>query len=55
MGKGLIIAVLISLAILAVWYGLEYQQFGTLQHNRRCDDVVFYLYLIALAIGFSKW
>lgn len=53
--KGFGIALLISLAVLAVWYGLEYMQFGELQHNRQCDEVIFWMYLVALAIGFSKW
>ncbi|MBQ8662492.1 MAG: hypothetical protein IJ471_01405 [Eubacterium sp.] len=52
---GFVIAVLVTLAIIAVWYGLEYQQFGELQWNRRCDEVVAILYFIALWIGFSKW
>lgn len=51
--KGFIIATLITLAITAVWYGLEYQQFGELQWDRLCDEVVSGLYFLALWIGFS--
>ena len=53
--KTLIISTLISLAITAIWYILEYQQFGELQWGRQCDEVVFLLYFIALCVGFSKW
>ena len=53
--KAFIISTLISLAITAVWYILEYKQFGELQWGRQCDEVVFLLYFIALCVGFSKW
>ena len=53
--KAFIISTLISLAITAVWYILEYRQFGELQWGRQCDEVVFLLYFIALCVGFSKW
>ena len=54
----LLIAFIINLAITTIWYRLEYQQFGELQWNRKCDNVVSVLYFIAfglvLANGFSK-
>lgn len=39
-------AVVLDLAIYAVWYYLEYKQFGTLQWDRKCDDVVGILYFL---------
>lgn len=47
-------ACIVSLAISEVWFVLEYIQFGELQGNRICDNVVFVLYLIALWYAFSK-
>ena len=37
-------SMLISLSILSLWMICEYQQFGELQFNRQCDDMVFILY-----------
>ena len=51
----LLVAFIINLAITTNWYRVEYQQFGELQWNRKCDNVVSVLYFIALWIGFSKW
>lgn len=51
--KGFIISILITLAITSVWYASEYKQFGKLQWDRKCDNVVTILYFIALWIGFS--
>lgn len=53
--KGFIIATLVTLSIAAIWYALEYMQFGTLQWDRKCDEVVTLLYFIALWVAFSKW
>ena len=55
MSKGFILATLVSLSIVAIWYALEYMQFGTLQWNIKCDEVVIILYFIALWIAFSRW
>ena len=33
-------ALLVSCAISAVWYALEFEQFGELQWNRKCDGIV---------------
>lgn len=52
--KGFVIAALITLAITSVWYGFEYLQFGELQWDRRCDEVVTVLYFFALWVGFSN-
>lgn len=52
--QGFIKAVIVSMAICAVWYGLEWLEFGELQWNRECDNVVFNLYFIALWYAFSK-
>ena len=53
--KSLIVALVINYAISAVWYISEYKQFGELQWNRKCDNIVSTLYLIVLWIAFSKW
>lgn len=55
MAKGFIIASIVSLLIIAIWYVLEYMQFGQLQWNRQCDEVVSLLYFIALWVAFSRW
>lgn len=55
MAKGFVIATLVSLSIMAIWYALEYMQFGQLQWNRTCDEVVSVLYFVALWIAFSRW
>lgn len=54
MFEGFVNATLISFAIMSIWYRTEYEQFGELQWNRKCDDIVCLLYFIALWIGFSK-
>lgn len=41
-------ALIINLAVAAVWYGLEFQQFGTLQWNRYCDNVVSTIYFFII-------
>jgi hypothetical protein len=53
--KSIFIALFISLIIYIVWATIEWIEFGEIQNNRTCDDVVFVLYYIVLAIGFSKW
>lgn len=47
-------AVFLNLAILAVWYLLEYAQFGELQQGRIGDDAVGILYFIATYALFRK-
>lgn len=41
-------ALVIILAVAAVWYALEFHQFGTLQWNRNCDNVVSTIYLFII-------
>lgn len=41
-------ALIINLAVSAVWYGLEFQQFGTLQWERNCDNVVSMIYFFII-------
>ena len=41
-------ALIVSLAIDAVWMAYEYKQFGELQLGRECDNVVWWLYLIVI-------
>ena len=47
-------ALMINLAINAVWLELEYEQFGKLQFDRECDYVVWLLYLFILWYLFWK-
>lgn len=51
--KGVLISFVVSFVILGVWYLYEYHQFGELQWDRTCDEVVFWLYLLAMSISFS--
>lgn len=41
-------AFIVSMAVSAIWYGLEWIQYRQLQWDRLCDDVVWILYLIVL-------
>lgn len=36
------------LAISAIWYGLEFIEFGTLCWDRKCDNIIGLLFFIAL-------
>lgn len=47
-------AVILNLAIYSIWYYLEYKQFGTLQWNRKCDDVVSVIYFLLTWYLFAK-
>ena len=49
----LIKAILANYLMLIPWRFFEYLQFGELQLNRHCDDVVWLLYLIILYIAFK--
>lgn len=53
--KGMLLAFLICLAIAGVWYGLEWIEFGELQWDRECDNIISCLYFCALCIGYSRW
>ena len=47
-------AFITSIVILPFWYISEYQQFGELQFDRKCDNVVWLLYLAALTFAFAS-
>lgn len=47
-------ALTVNFAITAIWYGLEWKQFGELQLNRNCDSVVSFLYFGVLWYLFSN-
>lgn len=47
-------AIILNLAIYAVWYYLEYKQFGILQWDRKCDDVVSVIYFLLTWYLFAK-
>ena len=47
-------SLIISMAITCVWYFTEYQQFGELQWDRQCDNIVGVLYFIALWYAFAQ-
>lgn len=47
-------AFIASIIILPFWYISEYQQFGELQFERKCDNVVWLLYLAALTFAFAS-
>lgn len=44
----LIKALVVSMVISAVWYGMEWMQYQELQWDRKCDNVVWALYLAVL-------
>lgn len=46
--KALSQSVVINLAITAIWYFLEYKQFGQLQWNRKCDNIVWIIYVFVI-------
>lgn len=52
--RALLKSCVVSLAVLAIWYALEWQQFGELQWNRVCDEAVFWLYFVVLLYLFLK-
>ena len=44
----LVKSLIVSTAICAIWYGLEWIQYRQLQWDRECDNVVWVLYLLVL-------
>lgn len=38
----------VNLAVTAIWYASEWMQFGELQFNRECDNIVNTIYLFIL-------
>lgn len=51
--KAFIKACVVSLVISLIWFLVEYIQFGELQGNRICDNVVYVFYLLVLWYLFS--
>lgn len=47
-------AVVVNLAVSTVWYVLEYHQYGELQWDRECDNVVFTIYFFIIWYLFSR-
>lgn len=41
-------AMVINLAVTAIWYQYEYQQFKELQWNRKCEVVVSTIYFLII-------
>lgn len=41
-------AFVVSIIIAVVWYVIEWRQYGKLQWDRKCDDVVWIIYLLVL-------
>lgn len=52
--RALLLALVISLAKIAVWQILEYWQFGELQQDRQCDNVVAILYFLTIWFLLAK-
>lgn len=46
--KSFVKALTINLAVIAIWYASEWMQFGELQFNRECDNIVNTIYLFIL-------
>lgn len=46
-------ALIVNLAVLAIWYGTEYIEFGELQLHRECDNIVWWVYFIILCYLFA--
>ena len=47
-------ALVVTLAITAIWYAAEFEQFGTLQWDRWCDNVVGVIYFFVLWWAFNE-
>lgn len=50
----LIKSIIINMAVIAIWYTIEYKQFGELQWNRWGDDVVGLIYIFILWWAFHE-
>ena len=46
--KALWKSITINLSVAAIWYAAEYDQFGELQLDRQCDNIVGILYIFIL-------
>ena len=47
-------ALTVNLAVTTIWYASEWLQFGELQFNRECDNIVSVIYLFVLWYLFYK-
>lgn len=52
--KALWKSLIINLAVTAIWYTAEYEQFGELQWNRWGDNIIGVLYILILWWAFRK-
>lgn len=52
--KSLLKSFIVNLAVMAIWYAAEYEQFGTLQWDRWGDNIIGMLYMIILWWMFYK-
>lgn len=48
-------ALIVNLAVVAIWFLSEYQQYGELQWDRECDNIVFWVYFFILWYLFSRY
>lgn len=44
----------VNLAVTAIWYAAEYEQFGTLQWDRWSDNIISVIYMVILWWVFRK-
>lgn len=47
-------ALIVNLAVAAIWFVAEYKQYGELQWDRECDNIVFWTYFVILWYLFSR-
>ena len=52
--KALWKATIHMLVISALWYGLEFMQYGTLQWDRQCDNVIGIIFLVMLWYAYHQ-
>lgn len=52
--KALWKSIIVNLAVTAIWYAAEYEQFGTLQWDRWGDNIIGVLYILILWWMFRK-
>lgn len=46
--KALWKSIIVNLAVTAIWYAVEYEQFGTLQWDRWGDNIIGVLYILII-------
>lgn len=47
-------ALMVNLAVAAIWFVAEYEQYGELQWDRECDNIVFWIYFFILWYLFGR-